>query len=191
MLVPSTAALSAVGEAMEECRLEPGISAPPGSRWMSQINRDHRQCWFLAANGGHRAQARSVASLKHRHGTYGTATVQQTSISGPQIAAAPTTGDDISGALGAPTEAQSATRSEQLSKDWSPRSVQTIAYKVEGPNPPIGLVPVVVATSSTRPSSESNFSDSNSIIFSGAALGCFFAGSILWFASRNVSFGPS
>jgi hypothetical protein len=156
---------------------------------MSQINRDHRQCWFLAADGGHRAQARSVASLKHRHGTYGTTTVQQRSISGPQIAA-PTTGEDISGALGAPTQAPAATRSEQLSRDWSSRSVSTIAYKVQGPNAPIDLMPIAFASSSAQPSSDGEFSAPNLILFSGAALGCFFAGSILWFGSRNLTRPP-
>jgi hypothetical protein len=40
LVLPVTAALSAstgIVQAVEECRLEPGWQAPPGSRWLSRI----------------------------------------------------------------------------------------------------------------------------------------------------------
>ena len=72
LVVPSTAALSAsagIVQAVEECRLEPWLAAPSGSKWLSRINRDHRRCWFLSsrATGGHHTQPRRAASVRSRH----------------------------------------------------------------------------------------------------------------------------
>jgi hypothetical protein len=38
-------------QSTEECRPNPGSTAPAGSRWLYRINRtDHRRCWFLNSN---------------------------------------------------------------------------------------------------------------------------------------------
>ena len=71
LVLPVTAALSAstgIVQAVEECRLEPGWQAPPGSRWLSRINRDHHRCWFLSSRaiGGPHTQQRRAAHVKNR-----------------------------------------------------------------------------------------------------------------------------
>jgi hypothetical protein len=71
LVLPVTAALSAstgIVQAVEECGLEPGWQAPPGSRWLSRINRDHHRCWFLSSRaiGGPHTQQRRAAHVKNR-----------------------------------------------------------------------------------------------------------------------------
>ena len=44
----STAQTSLAQPAADECKTEPGSSAPPGSHWYYRINRtDQRHCWYL------------------------------------------------------------------------------------------------------------------------------------------------
>src|ERR1700753_2371994 len=86
-----------------------------------------------------------------------------------------------------PTESQAGISSEQFSKDLNPRSVPTIAYRVQGASAPIGLMPVAPYAVSTQRASDGGASVPNVIVFAGAALGCLGAGSILWFAGRNLT----
>jgi hypothetical protein len=190
LLVSSTAALSAstsVVKAAEECRLEPGMPAPTGSKWVRRINRDHRQCWFLSPNDGRRAQPHSVASIKHRHDVDNAAVLQKHRSGDPHTASAPRSKLGDTPATKPPTESQAGISSEQFSKDLNPRSVPTIAYRVQGASAPIGLMPVAPYAVSTQRASEGGASVPNVIVFAGAALGCLGAGSILWFAGRNLT----
>ena len=82
LVLPVTAALSAstgIVQAIEECRLEPGWEAPPGSKWLSRINRDHHRCWFLSSRaiGGPDTQVRRAAPAKNRHLASDTDAVRQ------------------------------------------------------------------------------------------------------------------
>jgi len=54
-----TAQTSLAESAADECRTEPGSSAPSGSHWYYRVNRtDQRHCWYLGPEG---AQVRSQA----------------------------------------------------------------------------------------------------------------------------------
>jgi hypothetical protein len=174
-------------KAVEECRLEPGMPAPTGSKWVRRINRDHRQCWFLSPNNGRRAQPHSVASIKHRHDVDNAAVLQKHRSVDPQTASAPTSKLDDTPATEPPTESQAGISSEQFSKDLNPRSVPTIAYRVQGTSAPIGLMPVARYAVSTQRASEGGASVPSMIVFAGAALGCLGASSVLWFARRNIA----
>ena len=60
----STAQTSLAEPAADECKTEPGSSAPAGSHWYYRINRaDQRRCWFLGPeNMKVRSQAREGQS---------------------------------------------------------------------------------------------------------------------------------
>ena len=60
----STAQTSVAEPAADECKTEPGSSAPPGSHWYYRISRaDQRRCWFLGPEGMKaRSQTREVPS---------------------------------------------------------------------------------------------------------------------------------
>jgi len=60
----STAQTSLAEPAADECKTEPGSSAPAGSHWYYRINRaDQRRCWFLGPeNMKARSQAREGQS---------------------------------------------------------------------------------------------------------------------------------
>ena len=54
-----TGQTSVAEPAVDECKTEPGSSAPPGSHWYYRVNRaDQRHCWYLGPEG---AQVRSQA----------------------------------------------------------------------------------------------------------------------------------
>jgi len=60
----STAQTSLAKPAADECKTEPGSSAPPGSHWYYRVNRtDQRRCWYLGPEGAKvRSQAREAPS---------------------------------------------------------------------------------------------------------------------------------
>src|SRR4029077_19701531 len=60
----STAQTSLAEPAADECKTEPGSSAPPGSHWYYRVNRtDQRHCWYLGPEGAKvRSQAREAPS---------------------------------------------------------------------------------------------------------------------------------
>ena len=60
----STAQTSLAEPAADECKTEPGSSAPPGSHWYYRVNRtDQRHCWYLGPEGVKvRSQAREAPS---------------------------------------------------------------------------------------------------------------------------------
>ena len=89
----------------------------------------------------------------------------------------------------AATDVQAANLVEQSSPDTARRRIPTVAYKVQGPSAPIALTPVNFVTKAAQSPSDAGFSSPNIIIFSGAALGCFFAGCVLWAASRDLPSG--
>src|SRR5260370_14112069 len=59
-----TAKTSLADPAADECKANPGPSAPPGSHWYYRVNRtDQRHCWFLGPEGAKvRSQAREEPS---------------------------------------------------------------------------------------------------------------------------------
>src|SRR5260370_29616183 len=70
--------------AADECKTNPGPSAPPGSHWYYRVNRtDQRHCWFLGPEGAKvRLQAReepsrvsSPTQTARRENAFGTARV--------------------------------------------------------------------------------------------------------------------
>ena len=64
LTILSTAQPSLAEPAADECKSEPGSSAPSGSHWYYRISRaDQRRCWFLGPEGMKvRSQAREVPS---------------------------------------------------------------------------------------------------------------------------------
>jgi hypothetical protein len=60
----STAQTSLAQPAADECKTEPGSSAPPGSHWYYRVKRtDQRHCWYLGPEGAKvRSQAREAPS---------------------------------------------------------------------------------------------------------------------------------
>ncbi len=60
----STAQTSLAEPAADECKTEPGSSAPPGSHWYYRVNRtDQRHCWYVGPEGAKvRSQAREAPS---------------------------------------------------------------------------------------------------------------------------------
>jgi hypothetical protein len=185
----SIAAMSAAAtaaKAVEECRIEPGLAAPAGAKWISRINRYHQHCWFLSSSSDHHTQPRSFAPVKHPHGVDNAAVSQKSQAGQPEFASAlAAKRNDNPTSLVSSTGPPAAASPEEFVKEAKPRSVQTIAYRVEGANPPIGLVPVVPYAVETRPASEVRTLPPNTIVLGGCALGCLGAGSILWFAGRN------
>ena len=137
LVVPATAAVSAstgIVQAVEECRLEPGWSAPSGSKWLSRINRDHHRCWFLSSRAtGHHAQLPRARSVRNRHlaGDTEAARRDPRRDSDLQAASAPIGQTDVAVAAEPPAVLQSTTPPVgQSSANLTARSVPTIAYKV-------------------------------------------------------------
>ena len=138
LVLPVTAALSArtgIVRAVEECRLEPGWQAPPGSKWLSRINRDHHRCWFLSSRaiGGPHTQLRRAAPVKSRHLASDTDTVRQGEqrYIDLQTASAPKDKTDTGVTAEPPAGPQVAPPSvDHSSKNLFPYSVSTIAYSL-------------------------------------------------------------
>jgi hypothetical protein len=188
LLVISTAALSAstgIVQAIEECRLEPGVAAPSGSKWLFRVNRDHRRCWFLSSSGGHRGQPRRSASVRNRHlaGDADAARQGQLRQSDAQITSAPTSKPDVAMAAKPAAAPQVVTPSvEQFSENLIPRSVPTIAYRVLSHS--TVSEPTAVAARTVQPPPTST-SHSNLVLLAGAAAGLIFAGGVFQFTRRG------
>jgi hypothetical protein len=173
----SSAALPAstgIVQAVEECRLEPGVAAPSsGSKWLSRIDRDHHRCWFLSSSGGHRSQARRSAFARSRHiaGHADTGQQGQQRSSDLQIASALTGKPDTTLTAEIPAVPQVAAPSvEQSSENLIPRSVPTVAYRVLPPSSPTVPGPIDVAARNVRPT-PARTSNSNVVLLAGATAG--------------------
>jgi len=140
LVVPAAAALSASADivrAVEECRLEPGLPAPSGSKWLSRINRDHLRCWYLSSRsiGGHHTQLRRAATVRNRHFAGDALRQGQQRDSDLQTASAPEDKTDIAVTAEPQAVPQVATPSvDQSSENLIPRSVPTITYRLPSPS---------------------------------------------------------
>lgn len=190
LVVSSTAALSAstgVVHAIEECRLEPGMPTPPGAKWLSRVNRDHRRCWFLSSSGGPRAQPHRSDSVRNRHiaGDTDAGRQDQQRNSDLQIASAPTSKPSVAVTAEPPAVMQVATPMvEQSSESAIPHSVPTIAYKVLTPSTQTVSGPTAVAARTAEPV-PAGISKSNLDLLAGATAGLLFAGGVFHFRRRG------
>jgi len=184
LVVSSTAVLSAstgIVQAADECRLEPGVAAPSGSKWLYRVNRDRLRCWFLTSSGGHRAQARRSASARNRSAGQ----QHQQRNNDLQLASAPTSTSDVDVTAEQPVVSQVVTPLvEQSSENLIPRSVPTIAYRVLSPSTPTVSGPTGVAARGAQPTPAST-SNSNVVLLAGAAAGLLFAGGVFHFTRRG------
>jgi hypothetical protein len=175
LVVPSTAVLSAssgIVQAIEECRLEPGVAAPSGSKWLYRINRDHRRCWFLSSIGGHHTQSRRAASVRSRHLAGGTNVLRQDHRrdSDLQPASAPIGKTDIAVAAETPAVPQTTTPSiDQSSANLIAHSVPTIAYKVLPTTAQTVLGPRAGAAARIAEPAPAGTTNTNLVLFAGAA----------------------
>jgi hypothetical protein len=188
LVVPATAAVSAsagIVQAVEECRLEPGWSAPAGSKWLSRINRDHHRCWFLSSRAtGHHAQLPRARSVRNRHlaGDTEAARRDPRRDSDLQAASAPIGQTDVAVAAEPPAVLQSTTPPVgQSSANLTARSVPTIAYKVLPTAPKTVLAPTVGAAHVAE-RAPAQASTTNLLLLAGAA------GAALLFAGGTIHF---
>ena len=192
LVVPAAAALSAssgVVQAVEECRLEPGMPAPSGSKWLHRMNRDHRQCWFLSSSGGHRAKPRRTASVRSRPLAADAGAVQQEQRrnSDQQMASVPTSKPDVAVTAAPSAVPQIAPPSvEQSSKNLIPLSIPTIPYKVPSPSAQAVSETTAIAARTVQPTPAST-SDSNLVLLAGAAAGLSFAVGVFQFRRRGLT----
>jgi hypothetical protein len=178
LVVSATPALSAstgIVQAVEECRLEPGWQAPPGSKWLSRINRDHHRCWFLSSSavGGHHTQLHRAAPVRSRHLAGDTDAVRQGQQrdSDLQTASAPKDKTDFAVTAEPPGVPQVGTPSvEQSSENLIPHSVPTIAYSLSPPSAQMVSGPTAVAAR-TAEQTPAGASESNMVLLAGAAAG--------------------
>ena len=191
LVVSSTAVLSAstgIVQAADECRLEPGVAAPSGSKWLYRVNRDHLRCWFLTSSGGYRVPARPSASARNRliapHKTAGQQHQQRNN--DLQIASAPTSTSDVAVTAEQPVVSQVVTPLvEQSSENLIPRSVPTIAYRMLSPSTPTVSGPTSVAARGAQPPPAST-SNLNVVLLAGAVAGLLFAGGVFHFTRRGL-----
>jgi len=190
LVVSSTAVLSAstaIVQAAEECRLEPGVAAPSGSKWLYRVNRDHLRCWFLTSSG-HRVQARRSVSARNRQIAPDTAAGRQHQQRNNdlQIASAPTSTSDVAVTAEQPVVSQVVTPLiEQSSENLIPRSVPTIAYGMLSPSTPTVSGPTGVAARNAQPTPAST-SNSNVVLLAGATAGLLFAGGVFYLTRRGL-----
>ena len=182
LAVSAAAALSAsadIVQAVEECRLEPGLAAPPGSKWLSRINRDHRRCWFLSSKAaGHHPQRPRAATVRDalRH--------DQQRDGDLQTASAPKDKTDIAVTAASQPVPQVTTASvERSSEHLFPSSVPTIAYSLSLPSAQMVSKPTVVAARIAQ-QTPADASESNMVLLAGAAAGLLFAGGVFHFSRR-------
>jgi hypothetical protein len=197
LVAPPTVALWAstgVVQAMEECRLEPGWPAPPGSKWVSRINRDHYRCWFLSTGAGadHHTQLRRAAAAKndHRAGHAEAARRHKQRDSDPQTGSAPTDKTDSVVATEPPAVSQvAAPPVEQSSEDLVPHGVPTVAYRWLPPNAQAASEPTAVTVQAVEPT-PADTSKSNVVLLASAAttagLLLLFAGGIFHFTGGHL-----
>ena len=182
LVVPAAAALSAspnAVRAVEECRLEPGLAAPPGSKWLSRINRDHSRCWFLSSKAtGHHPQRPHGATVS------GALRQDRQSDSNLQKSSAPRDETDIAVTAASQPVPQLTTASvEQSSEDLFPHSVPTIAYSVSPPSAQTVSGPTAIAARIAQ-QTPTDATESNMVLLAGAAAGLLFAGGVFHFSRR-------
>jgi hypothetical protein len=189
LVVPAVALPASTGivQAVEECRLEPGVTAPSASKWRYRIHRDHHRCWFLSSSAGHRSQPHSSASARNRHVSGDPAAGQQAKQrnSDLQIASVPTSSDIPLTAESPAVQHAAPTSVEQSSQNLAPRSVPTIAYRVPAPSASTVLGPTALAAHTVQPMPASS-GNSNVILLVGATAGLLFAGGVFHFARRGL-----
>jgi hypothetical protein len=192
LVVSAAAALSAsngVVRAVEECRLEPGMPAPPGSKWLSRVNRDHRRCWFLSSSGADRAKPRRSATVGSRPRAADADAVQQEQRrnSDQQIASVPANKPDVAVTAGPSAVPQVATPSaEQSAKDLAPHSIPTIAYTVPSPGAQAVSESTAIAARTVQPTPAST-GNSNLALLAGAAAGVSVAVGVFQFRRRSLT----
>ncbi len=187
VVVPATAALSASTDAVravEECRLEPGLAAPSGSKWNYRVNRDHRRCWFLSSRAvrSHHTLLRRAASVGKHHRAASDALVQDQPRASDLQAASPPGKTDIAAAAEPLAVSQAAAASvEQSSPNLIPRIVPTIAYKAT-PQTVLGPTVSAARVAERTPASATN---TDFVLLTGAAAALLVAGGTFYFARRN------
>ena len=194
LVVPSAVPLSAsIGtvQAVEECRLEPGVAAPAGSKWLYRVNRDHRRCWFLSsrAGGGQHTQSRRSASVSRRHlaGSTDARRQDQRRDSDLQPASAPITKTDVAVAVEQAVPQISTPSIDQSSANLVALSVPTIAYKAL-PATTQTVVGSTVGAALAEPAPEpapGGATNSNLVLLAGAAAAALFAGATFHLTSAN------
>ena len=170
-------------QAVEECRLERGWPAPSGSKWLSQINRDHRRCWFLSS-GSHHTQPRRAATVRSRHFAGNTDALGQRQRRDDQLraASAPIGKTDVAVAAEPSAVLQSTTPPVgQSFANLTVRSVPTIAYKVL-PTTPQTVVAPTIGAARVAERAPAGASTTNLVILAGAA------GATLLFAGGTFHF---
>ena len=175
LVVSAAAALSAstnTVRATEECRLEPGLAAPPGNKWLSRINRDHRRCWFLSSKAtGHHPQRPHAATVRE-------APRRDSDL---QTASALKDKTDIAVTFVSQAVPQVAASSvKQSTENLLPHSVPTIAYSLSPASAQMVSGPTAVAARVAQ-QTPADASESNMVLLAGAAAGLLFAGGIFHF----------
>ena len=190
LVVPATAALSAstgIAQAVEECRLEPGLEAPPGSKWNYRVNRDHQRCWFLSSGAvrGHHTESPRVVSVGKHHHTASTAALGQDQRSATDLETTSPPGKTV---IAVADESfavpQATTPSIEQSSNLIPRSVPTIAYRTLSTTPNAVLAPTVGAArvAERAPASATN---TNLALLAGAAAALLVAGGTFHFTRQR------
>ncbi len=190
VVVPATAALLAstgAVQAVEECRLEPGLAAPSGTEWNYRINRDHHRCWFLSSRAvrSHHTQLRRSASVGKHHAATGDALAQDQTRDSDLPAASPSGKTNIAAAAEQFAVPQAATTIvEQSSANLIPRIVPTITYKAPPATPETVLGQTVSAArvAERTPASATN---TNFDLLAGAAAALLVAGGTFHFTRRG------
>jgi hypothetical protein len=187
LLVPlaGLAASTGIVQAAEECRLEPGVTAPPGGKWLYRIDRDHHRCWFLGTSAGQRPQPHRSVTARNRHVPRDTDAGQQPQQrkADIQIASVQTSQSDIPltvHPLAAPHAAPYSV--EQSSDNLIARSVPTIAYKVQPASVQTALEPTAAPAVQPTAASASN---SAMVVLVAATAGLLFAAAVFSFSRRD------
>jgi hypothetical protein len=119
------------GRAADDCMTQPGAAPPQGSHWYYRLDRtNHRQCWYLAAEGARvRPQARQAASQVRSQGAKPIARSEASTDAAPYegtpaqvIPAQPTSAEITVGQAGADEGAAPA-----ASKHWSFLSLSPVS----------------------------------------------------------------
>ncbi len=190
LVVPATAALPAstgIAQALEGCRLEPGLETPPGSKWNYRVNRDHLRCWFLSSGvvRGHHSHSTRAASVGKHHLTASTAALGQDQRSAADLQTVSPPGKTV---IAVADESfavpQTTTPSIEQSSNLIPRSIPTIAYKALSTTPQTVLGPTVGAApvAERTPASATN---TDLAFLAGAAAALLVAGGTFHFRRQR------
>jgi len=190
LVVPATAALSAstgIAQAVEECRLEPGLETPPGSKWNYRVNRDHLRCWFLSSGAvrGHHGHATRAASVGKHHLTASTEALRQDQRPASDLETASPPRKTVIAVADEPLAVlQVAAPAAEQSSNLIPRSVPTIAYRTLSTTPNPVLAPTVnpARVAERTPVSATN---TDLVVLAGAAAALLVAGGTFHFTRRQ------